>query len=273
MTTEDRLISAGVSATAVQTDRKPVKNGQVDNGLLGTASRVAGWAARTGVSAARKLPGAGVAERGAREVERRALVELRKRLETVGDPTLVTLRTPERDVSRDTASPDAVVVVPARDGEVEPLRAAMAELLNRSIGFGRERSREYLYAVILRQLTPDEARVLATMADGTPFPLVDVVERGRDGRVLLRNASTVGKAAGVTLADHVPDYVTRLVEFGLVDVESELDALSTQYEVLLTDDEVRAAQDGAKRAKIVRHTARISRLGIEFWRSCDPARP
>ncbi|OZM71035.1 hypothetical protein CFN78_22775 [Amycolatopsis antarctica] len=244
--------------------------------MVTQAGRLAGWAARTGFSVARRLPGVGVAERGARELERRALVELRKRLENVNDSRIVTMGRPA--VSANTAAApfsarQAVAVVPTADGEVEPLRGAMAELLNRSIGFGRERSREYLYAVILRQLTPDEARILATLAEGSPFPVVDIVERGGiggTGRVLLANASTVGKSAGVSLLDHVADYVSRLAEFGLVDIGPEVSALDTQYEILMTDDEVAAAEKTAKRPKAIRRSVRISRLGAEFWRACDP---
>jgi hypothetical protein len=43
-----------------------------------------------------------------------------------------------------------ITVVPACDERAEPLRAGMAQLLNGSIGFGRQRAGEYLYAIILR---------------------------------------------------------------------------------------------------------------------------
>jgi hypothetical protein len=62
----------------------------------------------------------------------------------------------------------------------------MAQLLNRSIGFGRQRAEEYLDAIILRQLTPDEVRILAALSSGSPFPLIDVAERtnlGGAGRI------------------------------------------------------------------------------------------
>jgi hypothetical protein len=224
------------------------------------AGRLAGWAARTGVSLGRRLPGVENATEGLREVERQVLSTLRKRLDEVDDPYVVALSA----ASSGNESSSQGEIVPA----TEPLRAAMKELLDRSVTFDRDRAREYLYATVLRELTPDEARILAVLSDGDAHPAVDVVVRGE--RILLRNASTVGKAAGVTLPDEVPSYLTRLAGLGLVDVTGEDPALSSQYEILATDELVRAASATAKRAKIVRHTLRLSRFGARFWAACDP---
>ncbi|RZQ61878.1 Abi-alpha family protein [Amycolatopsis suaedae] len=238
------------------------------------------------MSLGRRLPGAEVAERSLRSLERAAMSELRRRLEAVDDPYLAALSAASAmqqhtDNGRVTTAEagryevrDAVAVVPAGQGAAEPLRAAMAELLNRSIGLAADRAREYLYAIILRQLTPDEARILAALADGAPYPVLDVTERtnlGGAGRTVLRNASTVGKAAGVTLLDQAPHYVTRLVGLGLADIEGEIGSLETQYEILMTDNVVRAAEASVKRARFVRRSLRISTLGAQFWQACDPA--
>jgi hypothetical protein len=53
-----------------------------------------------------------------------------------------------------------------------------------------------LYAAILAQLVPDEARIVAALADGEPRPAVDIVLRnpfrgrqgGRRGRARVRPA-------------------------------------------------------------------------------------
>ncbi|MBB4687895.1 Abi-alpha family protein [Amycolatopsis jiangsuensis] len=244
--------------------------------LARRAGQLAGWATRTGLGLTKKLPGIDTAERGLRQVERGLLSELRRRLDEVDDPyhaALTAASSMNRPGPNGRDVPAAVMLVPARD-RVEPLRAAMAELLNHSIGFGRDRAREYLYAIILRQLTPDEARILAALSDGSPFPAIDVAERtavGGAGRIVLRNASTVGKAAGVSLPDQVPGYVTRLIGLGLVELDEEVPALETQYEILLTDETVRAAEDSLKRTKVIRRTIHVSRLGAQFWRACDPS--
>ncbi|HKN53822.1 MAG TPA: Abi-alpha family protein [Amycolatopsis sp.] len=244
--------------------------------LAKRAGQLAGWAARTGFAITRKLPGVEVAERGFRQVERQVMTELRRRLDEVDDPYHAAL-TAASAMNRDNGSrrpvEATVTLVPARD-YVEPLRAAMAQLLNHSIGFGRERAREYLYAVILRQLTPDEARILSALSDGSPFPVLDVAERtnlGAAGRIVLRNASTVGKVAGVSLPDQVPGYVTRLIGLGLAELDEEVPALETQYEILMTDETVRDAEKQVKRVKFLRRTVHITRLGAQFWQACDPS--
>jgi len=231
-----------------------------DSNLLRRAGRVAGWAARTGISLTRRLPGVENASEGLRQVEHQLMATLRRRLDEVDDPYVVALSAASAE---HTTNGSGQLVLAE-----EPLRTAMRELLDRSIGFDRERAREYLYATVLRQLTPDEARLISVLADGKPYPAVDVVARG--GRVLLRNASTVGTAAGVTLPDEVPSYLTRLAGLGLVEVTGENAALSSQYEILVTDETVREAVGAAKRVKIVRNTVRLSRFGARFWAACEP---
>jgi hypothetical protein len=214
-----------------------------------------------------------IAERGVRRFEHRLLSEFRRRLDEVDDPHLATLSAASA-MNRPSANGALITVASARDGHSEPLRSAMAALLDRSTRFGRERAKEYLYAVILRQLTPDEARILSVLSDGSPFPLVDVAERtnlGSTGRVVLRNASTVGKAAGVSLVDQVPDYLTRLLGLGLIELDEEAPALEGQYEILMTDERVRQAESSLKRVKFIRRTVRLSRLGVQFWAASDPA--
>lgn len=153
------------------------------------------------------------------------------------------------------------------ESPTEPLRAAMRHLLDSSADADQQQAREELYGSVLRQLTPDEARILATLATGATFPVIDVVARGR---VLLRNASTVGDAAGVTLRDEVPSYLCRLAGFGLVEREGERAELGPQYEILATDRLVRAAGASARRARLVRGSVRISDFGARFWAACDP---
>jgi hypothetical protein len=87
---------------------------------------------------------------------------------------------------------------------------------------------------------------------------------------VLRNASTVGKTAGVSLIDQVPSYLTRLIGLGLADLGEEAPSLETEYEILMTDETVREAENSLKRVKFIRRTVHISRLGAEFWQACDP---
>lgn len=143
----------------------------------------------------------------------------------------------------------------------------MKELLDSSADADRQQALDELYGAVLRRLTADEARILAVLANGDPFPVVDVVTRQATP---LRNASTVGEAAGVTLRDEVPSYLARLIGLGLLERDGERAELGPQYEILATDELVRAAAATGRRARLVRGTVRISPFGARFWAACDP---
>jgi Abortive infection alpha len=223
---------------------------------FGQAAR---WLARTGWRVTRGLPGGEIAERRLLNLETAVVDGIRRRLAPDDDRALVTLVRPT-------------------NGQVEPLRAGMAELLNSSANADAARAAEYLHSTILRQLVPDEARILAALADAVPRPAVDVVVRTTLGgvqRTVLRNASSVGRHAGVSAPDYVPAYLTRLYRMGVVDIGDEDPALAEQYDILLTDSLVRAAEELARKARkgaarIVRHTVMISDLGARFWLASDP---
>jgi hypothetical protein len=149
----------------------------------------------------------------------------------------------------------------------------MAELLNRSANTDAAGAERHLYATILSQLLPDEARILAALADGKPRPAVDIVLRGPLGGgkgTVLRNASTIGRSAGVSAPGYVPMYVTRLAAMGLVDIGDEDQELAEQYDILMTDQLVRQVEQRGQRVKVVRHTVAMSELGQRFWQASDP---
>lgn len=244
--------------------RPPAESDRAIGGPVGGAVKVAGWAARSGWGVARRLPGGDVAERGLQQLERTALTELRKRLEHAEGSSY-----PHPLPYAQAAEPGGDPVITTQGGFI-PMRSAMAGVLERSLAQTAEEARIELYAALLEQLTPDEARIVAALGDGSVFPLVDVV--GRSGQTLLSNASTVGKIAGVTLDDEVPAYLTRLIGIGLAERHDDEPAeLAEQYDLLLTESMVREALISAKRSKAMRHTVRATRLGLAFWQACDPS--
>lgn len=257
-------------------------------GLVTQAVGAAGWLNRAGWGIARRLPGGAFAERAVRPVERAVAGEMRRQLTALG--LLADDRDEARPVRHDptgarwldgqAADLHVTTVVRPVGESMEPLRAAMAELLNRSVEQTREQSEQQLYAGILRQLVPDEARMLAALSDGSAYPLIHVASRARLGgvkRLVLENASTVGKAAGTQLSANTPTFVTHLLRLGLLDVDPEDRSLGTQYDILLTDELVRAAVeearvDGPGGARIIRQAIKMSELGRRFWDACHPAR-
>ncbi len=258
-------------------------------GLVTQAVGAAGWLNRTGWGIARRLPGGATAERVVRPVERVVADQVRQGLRSFGllerghdadSGALVAEPTGARWLDGQVGDRQVTAVVRPVGAGLDPLRAAMAELLNRSVEQTRQQSEHQLYAGILRQLVPDEARMLAALSDGSSYPVIHVASRGGMGgikRLVLENASTVGKAAGTRLSANTPTFLGHLLRLGLVDIDPEDRSLATQYDILRTDDLVRAAEDEARidgrgGARIIKQTVRMSELGKRFWDACHPAR-
>lgn len=147
-------------------------------------------------------------------------------------------------------------------------------LLAESIDADSAQSRDALYTSLLLRLVPDEARILAALADGTRYPLVHIKTRSNGGRTVLANASTVGRAAGVQVPEAASAYVGHLRALGLAEEGPADDSLSVQYDILLGEPGVRHPEDeadvGRLGTRVIRRTLRISALGRELWRACRP---
>ncbi|MDX8153652.1 hypothetical protein SK069_18790 [Patulibacter brassicae] len=221
------------------------------------------------VRAARVVPGVELAERGLDELERRALLGLRRRLDQIALPA-PTATAPERRAEAPPApdpAPARASVVPPPTGD-ELVRSRLDELLEHAVNDSTAQSRDQLHAAIVRALVPDEARILSALAGGRRFALLHVAEPS--GRIVLENASSVGRAAGVALVDRVPLYVTRLRNMDLVVEGPEDLALKDDYPVILTEapvQEARRRAAGRRPAKILRRTLAISPLGREIWQA------
>jgi hypothetical protein len=235
------------------------------------AVRVGQLLGRSGLRVARRVPVVDAVEQQAQRLRRTAAAQLVKLLEiSPGNPPPA----PRTEDYR-LRTPDA-------GADLEPLRTAMTELLERSTDPDRTRSRDYLFATLVSQLVPDEARILAQLATGGTYAVVDVVAKqlGRSpSRTVLSNMSTVGAAAGLSAPANTPTYVTRLHSLGLVDIApagESADRIADQFDRLGADVDVRRARTEIERsrggsAKVVRHTLRLSALGREFWSACAPS--
>ena len=222
------------------------------------------------VKVVRAVPGVGLIERELAGIERIVLREFGRRLESVADDH----RLPRGGGSRPRGSSNG-----SRWSSSDPqsLAEAMEQMLRRSMDQSPSDSRRSLFEHVVRELVPDEARILAALADGSRYPLLDVVAapRGKAARVVLRNASNVGRAAGVAVPSLVPTYVTHLLALGLVETAPENPKLEDEYQILMTESEVKsahaeAASAGFRASRIVRGTLRISALGRDFWAAARP---
>lgn len=264
--------------------------------MLGMAARAAELARQVpGVKEttdlARQVPGVREAEHVIEGLERRAIKEVRELLDHLetGVPATPVLegqsRTElasgfdavDRGARRATSQPPTGWV----DSGTQPPRPwaaqMLGELLERSVDQTKTEARRALYERMLRQLVPDEARILAALSDGSAYPVIDVVLRSAVGTVrqrLVENVSSVGREAGVALPGQVHWYVTHLRNLGLIEIGPEDPALADTYDILATEEVVRRAQDSragrGNAVKTVRGTLRLSALGWELWRECNP---
>ncbi len=224
---------------------------------------------QTGDRVARLVPGYSLAARQLRNTEAALLKQVKQRMD---DAAKSELGGRARDGRGGKGGPNGR----AGKGGPDPRARLLQELLRASLDADAGRSRENLHLRILRSMVPEEARILAALADGTRYPLMHVETRGPGpARVLLANASTVGRVAGVHLSSAVPMYVTHMRLLGLAE-EGPLDPrLSDQYLLLSSEGYVRRADseaEGSSRlgARTIRRTLRISSLGAELWAACRP---
>lgn len=247
--------------------------------LLGLAVRAA--------DAARQVPGVREAEHAVRDIERQAIHGVRGVLDWLESDLPVADSDERPAIGATPAGPDDAETIgygPAypRRGEGLTLAVRMlSQLMDRSLEQTRTEARYLLYVRTLAELVPDEARILAALADGTAYPVVDVVARNAMGQVkghLIRDVSTVGRAAGVALPLQAHVYVTHLRRLGLVERHPEDPAFNDRYDLLLTEEAVRRAQADGRlgrglTARAVRATLRISSLGADLWQDCNPPEP
>lgn len=215
--------------------------------------------------AARAIPGVTLIEAQASAAERFAVREIRRRLDQL-------------DPRRLTSEPSAAMLVAPPDGSnprpdvsASTVEEKMRALLTRSMHDTPSESRRTLHEVLVGELVPDEARILSALSDGSSYPLVHIAGPGVGSyqKLVLENASSVGRAAGVALPDRVHLYVSHLRRLGLVEAGPEDHSLKDEYDILLTEPNLKAIiaamGKGPRGARIIRRTVRMSDLGRELW--------
>lgn len=153
----------------------------------------------------------------------------------------------------------------------------LARLMEMSLEQTPERAKELLNQRILRQLVPDEARILAALADGHESALMHLGAGplvGPASQRWIENLSPVGKEAGVALPDQVPTYLRHLRELELLESGDEDKNLQLKYQLMEADTLVRRTCEQIEKAglrpRFFRRTIRMSEAGKAFWVACEP---
>jgi hypothetical protein len=157
----------------------------------------------------------------------------------------------------------------------QKMRSLLDRALDQSTGGGQSE----LFHRIIDQLVPDEARIISALSDGTASPLVSIRNRtptGAAGKLVLANASLVGRTANLALPHMTATYVSHLLTLGLVERGPEDPAMKQDYEILMAETYVlkaiKAASRGPLPARVDKRTVRITALGRGLWEAATGRR-
>lgn len=211
--------------------------------------------------------GGRVAQSSLQAAERRALTMLKRKLDTVGTAGLPAPLSPA--AGRE--------LQPLRETEAAPLPRELERLLQQALEQTGDQARERLNRRILRQLVPDEARILAALADGHAVPLCHLMAANRLGVTVqpwLENLSSIGKEAGISVPAATPHYVAHLREIGLLVLGPEEAGQELAYQLIESEAGVRAQcqliEQAGLRPRFTRRSLRISEFGRQWWSACQP---
>ena len=166
-------------------------------------------------------------------------------------------------------------------GHEETLSDLYANLLAASMDKATAEGAHPAFVEIIKQLTPDEAKLVALFLREMPFTLVNVrwefktqTEGKIGGKEVLVNFSHLGEIAGCEFKHLVPAYIDNLCRLGLAEIPSMFVYMSSGvYDALEKSPVVeslrqRIEQNPEITAVVQRKGLRVTELGKQFARIC-----
>lgn len=175
----------------------------------------------------------------------------------------------------DTVAANAAIEAPSSHRTVDELRELGAELLHRSADASGDIDAHPAYEHILRELLPDEARILRFLAERGPQPAVDVRASNALGvgksRLVSPGINMLALEAGCLHPDRDRQYLNNLHRLGVVWFSrEELDDIN-RYQVLEAQPDVAKAMDHAGRgSQTIRRSIHLTPFGADFCKTCLP---
>lgn len=167
-------------------------------------------------------------------------------------------------------------------GHEESLSDMYANLLAAAMDKNTADGAHPAFVEIIKQLTPDEAKLIGYFLKPLPFPLLTVradnKETGRGGYDVAVNVSLFGDLAGLTMPKLVPAYLDNLCRLGLIDIQQKYSYIDkTIYDALESSEEIKSHQQQI--ASVTNHTCSLVRgavmvtnLGKQFGNVCVKGR-
>lgn len=161
----------------------------------------------------------------------------------------------------------------------EPLlRELYANLLATSMDAKTAEEAHPAFVEILRQLTPDEARIIRLFGKSYSHPIITVRQNDKDpskgGIDILRHFSLLGYEAGCSHPHLTSSYLDNLCRLGLAEIPAYThltapgvyEPLEKHQTVLDTISMIEKQLD--KTSKIIRENLRVTTLGKQFCHAC-----
>lgn len=182
----------------------------------------------------------------------------------------------------DIVPPEAYIAGPALEalkytGHSDELSDLYANLLASSMDKSTKAGTHPAFVDVIRQLTPDEAKLLSHMGLGKiGLPVIDIIQRVKGGqgtRIWYQNFSLLGHDAGCELPEMTPTYLTNIGRLGLASVIDFIYSDDSYYERLINAPEVQDIKTAIERddqlvADYSRKSVRITPFGIQFYTTC-----
>lgn len=166
-------------------------------------------------------------------------------------------------------------------GHEDSLSDLYANLLAASMDKATATGAHPAFVEIIRQLTPDEAKLVSLFLRNMPFPLLNVrreykggIAGKQGGRDVLVNFSLLGEIAGCEFSHLVPAYIDNLCRLGLAQVPPMFAYTAPGiYDPLEQSQVVMAIKAQIERnpehvAKVDRGGLRVTELGKQFAHVC-----
>lgn len=130
------------------------------------------------------------------------------------------------------------------------------------------------FRAIMRELAPDESRILCLLAASGARAMVDVHEYNpmtRNTREVARNVTLIGSEAGCLRPKNTPIYLDNLERLGLVHLRDYRAAAEGEYELLEAQpevDELPEPEGRLTKHRILYRAVELSAFGQQFFQLC-----
>lgn len=179
-------------------------------------------------------------------------------------------------------TPDPSVAGPAIEslrftGHKESLAEMYASLLATSMDKTTAKSAHPGFVEIIRNLSGDEAKILAHMAEIKVLPIVDIRKEAKDGTggsTVSQFVCTVGHDAGCEHRELTASYLKNLERLGLIDVRRDMHLTKEgAYDRILNDRPVKEIEEKldaleSHKSEFSKYFAELSMLGKLFIEAC-----